>query len=205
VWQGSRPLVDGPEAYSFFGCTLAPAFSYGDFEIGYRDELQKKYPQAAAMIAALTREEFATRPAAGATTSLPTELQPPTTIKGPEVVAPATLSPIVTAPGITLRELVGRTAPTRTELYSVALFTMEKGVAMGTSYMKTGEEFFLVTKGQGRVFLGERVETVGPGAVVVVRPGVPHSIAADAETPLEFYAVSFPAFLASDYVEVPKK
>ena len=64
VWQGSAPVGggDNPEAYAFFGCQLAPAFGCEDFEIGYRDELTKRYPQFAEPIARLTRAEFAARP-----------------------------------------------------------------------------------------------------------------------------------------------
>ena len=61
VWQGSIPRDNGAEAYSFAGDQLSPAFDYGDFEIGYRDELQKAYPEFAAQIAKLTRAEFVTR------------------------------------------------------------------------------------------------------------------------------------------------
>ena len=62
VWQGSRPVSEAPDTYSFFGDTLAPGFEYADFEIGYRDELQKAYPKAAEKIARLTRAEFIARP-----------------------------------------------------------------------------------------------------------------------------------------------
>jgi predicted cupin superfamily sugar epimerase len=61
VWQGSIPMGAGPESYSFFGNTLAPGFEFDDFEMGYRDELQNQYPQFAAHIARLTREEFKSR------------------------------------------------------------------------------------------------------------------------------------------------
>lgn len=62
VWQGSAPVGDaGPEAFAYFGCQLAPAFEYEDFEIGYRDELQRTYPKFAERIGQLTRPEFATR------------------------------------------------------------------------------------------------------------------------------------------------
>ena len=64
VWQGSAPRGTAPEAYSFAGDQLAPAFDYTDFEIGYRDELQKAYPQFADQIARLTRAEFMRRPPA---------------------------------------------------------------------------------------------------------------------------------------------
>jgi predicted cupin superfamily sugar epimerase len=62
AWQGAMPLGKGREAYSIFGATLAPGFEYSDFEIGYRDELQRLYPSNAEAIARLTREEFITRP-----------------------------------------------------------------------------------------------------------------------------------------------
>jgi predicted cupin superfamily sugar epimerase len=61
TWQGSRPVRDHPDAYTFFGNTLAPGFEACDFEIGYRDELQQAYPAFAALIAELTRAEFLTR------------------------------------------------------------------------------------------------------------------------------------------------
>ena len=61
VWQGSIPIGAGPEPYSFFGNTLAPGFEFDDFEMGYRDQLQNQYPQFAAHIARLTREEFKSR------------------------------------------------------------------------------------------------------------------------------------------------
>jgi len=61
VWQGSRPLGAEPDSYSFFGNTLAPGFEFDDFEMGYRNELQEKYPAFASHIARLTRAEFITR------------------------------------------------------------------------------------------------------------------------------------------------
>jgi uncharacterized protein len=61
VWQGSRPVGAEPESYSFFGNTLAPGFEFDDFEMGYRDELQEKYPEFAGHIACLTRAEFIAR------------------------------------------------------------------------------------------------------------------------------------------------
>jgi hypothetical protein len=60
-WQGARPLGNKSDAYSLFGDTLAPGFEYADFEMGYRDELQRAYPVHSAAIARLTRPEFATR------------------------------------------------------------------------------------------------------------------------------------------------
>ncbi len=61
VWQASRPIGED-DAWTFFGNTLAPGFEYTDFEIGYRDELQARYPAFAAKIAELTRPEHIRRP-----------------------------------------------------------------------------------------------------------------------------------------------
>ena len=60
VWQGSAPAAGGRGGFSFVGNQLDPAFGYEDFEIGYRDQLQKQYPMFAARIGELTREEFKT-------------------------------------------------------------------------------------------------------------------------------------------------
>jgi uncharacterized protein len=61
VWQGSAPTGSGPDSFAFFANTLAPGFEFEDFEMGYRDELQKRYPQFADHINRLTRAEFVTR------------------------------------------------------------------------------------------------------------------------------------------------
>ena len=61
VWQAARPL-GGDEAWTFLGNTLAPGFDYADFEIGYRAELQARYPAFAEKIAEFTRPEHILRP-----------------------------------------------------------------------------------------------------------------------------------------------
>jgi len=61
VWQGAAPNAASAGTYSFAGTQLSPGFDYGDFEIGYRDELQRKFPQFSGDIEQLTRAEFATR------------------------------------------------------------------------------------------------------------------------------------------------
>lgn len=62
TWMGARPLSESSEAYTLLGNTLAPGFEYADFEIGWRDELQKMYPDFANQVARLTRKEFAQCP-----------------------------------------------------------------------------------------------------------------------------------------------
>lgn len=56
AWMGARPARATAEAYSFFGCTIAPAFAYGDYEPGPRVALRAAYPARAALIEELTRE-----------------------------------------------------------------------------------------------------------------------------------------------------
>ena len=51
-WFGAYPN-DGSE-YSFVGCTVAPGFDFGDFEMGNRGDLVKKFPGAKVIIEKLT-------------------------------------------------------------------------------------------------------------------------------------------------------
>jgi uncharacterized protein len=62
VWQGSAPRGTSERTYSFVGDQLSPGFDYADFEMGYRDALEREYPAFARDIERLTRVEFATSP-----------------------------------------------------------------------------------------------------------------------------------------------
>jgi len=53
VWQGTR-LVPGGK-FALLGTTMAPGFDFKDFELGDRARLLREYPDATAMIEALTR------------------------------------------------------------------------------------------------------------------------------------------------------
>ena len=201
VWQGSRPLGDGPDAYAFFGDTLAPGFDPRDFEIGYRDELQQQYPKFADHIARLTRAEFTTRPAEAAGNSsaaIPAA-------RSPEVFQQDAVAPTTVSPGLLLRALVGRVAQAKDDDCSVAFFTVEAGHTTDTSHNKASTEVFLVTRGSGQVRLGDQSRPVVTGSVAVIRPGVRHSLQADAASNLEFYAITTPAFSPEDYVVDPAK
>jgi predicted cupin superfamily sugar epimerase/mannose-6-phosphate isomerase-like protein (cupin superfamily) len=194
TWMGARPAKASPEAYALFGCTMAPGFDYADYEPGYRDTLQKQYPAQAALIAALTRADFATQPAATAAATPPPAQ--------PTVFLPTAVAPIAVSPGVELRELVGLVGHAKTTRTSVAAFALAPGKTTGMSYMKTGEEYFLVTKGRGTVVVGDVTSPVEPGTIVFLAPTVRHAITAAPDSPLEFYAVSTPAFSPEDYVPV---
>lgn len=51
TWMGARPRG----SWTFFGCTMAPGFTYGDYEHGTAERLTARYPDRAALIARLYR------------------------------------------------------------------------------------------------------------------------------------------------------
>jgi predicted cupin superfamily sugar epimerase/mannose-6-phosphate isomerase-like protein (cupin superfamily) len=190
VWQGSSPRDGADGSYSFCGDQLSPAFEVADFEMGYRDALQSAYPAFAADIARLTRPEFATSPATAAAARA-------------AAFDAADARLVHAAPGVDLRELVGRVATSaRSESISIAQFTLAPGHGSGLSFNRVSEEAFYVLSGSGTVRLSDRVREVSKGSTVFIPAGVAHSIDAGARTPLVFLAVSSPAFEPQDYVVV---
>lgn len=55
TWMGARPARDAADAWSFFGCTLSPAYSDLDYGPGDRAGLQALCPRRAELVASLTR------------------------------------------------------------------------------------------------------------------------------------------------------
>ena len=55
VWQGARLAMGGRHGWALLGCTMAPAWTEQDFELGRPAELLRLFPSAAEQIAALTR------------------------------------------------------------------------------------------------------------------------------------------------------
>ncbi|MBQ1093018.1 cupin domain-containing protein [Streptomyces sp. B93] len=53
TWMGARLAGNG--SWAFFGCTMAPGFSYDTYEHGEADVLTARYPAEAARITALCR------------------------------------------------------------------------------------------------------------------------------------------------------
>jgi predicted cupin superfamily sugar epimerase/mannose-6-phosphate isomerase-like protein (cupin superfamily) len=195
VWQGSAPRGTSPQRYALFGDQLSPAFLYEDFEMGYRDALQKEYPSFAQDIERLTRAEFASKPAAVS--------QAPATPASGVVFSAADIPVQSMAAGVDLRELVGKVAKNaRTDRVSIAQFTLAPGHSSGSSYNHVSQEVFLVTGGSGKVHLNARVESVGPGSTVFIPAQETHSIEADPNNTLTFLAISAPSFTPEDYVAV---
>jgi uncharacterized protein len=197
-WQGSMPLGKGRDSYSMIGDTLAPSFDYSDFEMGYRTELQQRYPGYAGLIAQLTRKEFLTRPQTAAAT--PPAAAPADQGAAPIAVNVDQLKTVQAAPGLALAEVVGRVAAAHSERCSIAAFTLAAGDRTSVSFNKEAEEYFIVTEGTGTVRVGARETTVVPGSVVMVPPRAEHSLQAASSGSVHFYAVSAPAFSPEDYV-----
>lgn len=53
TWMGARVVAGG--AWTFFGCTMAPGFTYEGYEHGEAGELTLRYPAEAARITGLCR------------------------------------------------------------------------------------------------------------------------------------------------------
>ncbi len=205
VWQGSAPRARGPAAYSLFADQLSPGFDYADFEIGYRDALQRQYPAFARDIEHLTRAEFAHGEANPAhSTAAATQRMPAGNAFSASDIPAQTVSP-----GVTLQELVGEKSPlAASPRLSVAQFTLAPGRTTGTSFNHHSQEVFFVISGSGQVKLQSRAPqaeatAVGPGSTVFIPAMQPHSIEADRDNPLVFLAISAPAFTPEDYVPVP--
>ena len=204
-WMGARPDREAEEAYSFFGCTLAPGFAPEDYEPGYRDELQRGWPEAAQEIAALTRADSLTRPAAGAAAEKERSIMAVAELpKGAggvvgRVIDPGDAAEITVATGVTLRELAGRAGATRTEAVSLARFRLEAGASTGSSRYCGCDEFFVVLAGEGVATVSGADSPVRAGSVVVIARGEPHALRAGAGGPLEFLAVLAPAFDPARY------
>ncbi|MEZ5015483.1 MAG: cupin domain-containing protein [Flavipsychrobacter sp.] len=53
-WFGSRVEEEG--SFTLSGCTVAPGFDFGDFELAKKDVLASKYPQYTSIINELTKD-----------------------------------------------------------------------------------------------------------------------------------------------------
>jgi len=208
VWQGSAPHDKSTAAYSLFADQLSPGFDYADFEMGYRDALQREYPAFAHDIERLTRAEFAVSapgaaPSPAANSAGNADPSAATQPLRARAFSESDIAVQTLAPGVTLKELVGqKSPPALTSRLSVARFTLAPGRSSGTSYNHHSEEVLLVISGSGRVHLQADTKPVGPGSTVFIPATLPHSIEADAGNDLVFLAISAPAFTPDDYVLV---
>ncbi len=120
----------------------------------------------------------------------------------PSVLHPDQLPAITVSPGVTLKELTGRSAPetAKSDLNSVALFHLAAGKASAWSYNKIGEESFFIVKGHGEIWTGNLSQPVKAGSYILVPPSTVRSIRAAKDEALEFYAITAPAWSQEDDV-----
>ena len=72
-------------------------------------------------------------------------------------------------------------------------------VTRGTPHVHTGyNEVYYVLSGTGTVTLADETHELRPGAVVVIPAGVPHSLLADGDAPLEFIIFGTPPMPLDD-------
>jgi mannose-6-phosphate isomerase-like protein (cupin superfamily) len=96
---------------------------------------------------------------------------------------------------------VGRVAPlANSSAVSIAKFNLSPGHSSGTSFNRRSQEVFLVIDGTSAVHIGDQEATVNTGSTVFIPAGEVHSIQADPNSTLRFYAISAPAFSPEDYV-----
>lgn len=57
VFQAARPRAGGPHGYTLCGCTVAPGFEFGDFELPKRSELLALLPAQRELVLEFTRDD----------------------------------------------------------------------------------------------------------------------------------------------------
>lgn len=109
-------------------------------------------------------------------------------------LAPADVTPIVTAHGETVYELLGRASPQTSDRHSVALVTLPPGKASLLHYHPDAEESYIILRGQARLRLGNEEMYLEAGQTVLIPAPQPHKIWNIGSDALEFMAVCVPAW-----------
>lgn len=79
-------------------------------------------------------------------------------------------------------------------------------IAKGLPHVHDGyDEIYYFLSGVGTITLGEDTNPVKPGSVAVIPAGVPHSLAADSGSELEFVIFGTPPMSVDDERAKPKK
>ena len=105
----------------------------------------------------------------------------------------------ITADGSTIRELAGVPSGNAAN-QSLAEAVVPAGGTTIAHLHRTTEEIYLFTAGRGRMRLGEQEREVREGDCVVIAPGVPHKLWADAAADLVLLCCCAPAYSHEDTV-----
>ena len=109
-------------------------------------------------------------------------------------------SPLVTAHGEVIYEMIGRGVGEISERHSVALVVIPPGKASLLHYHPETEESYFILKGQARMILGEEEAMMRPGQIVLIQAPKPHKIINTGAEDLEFLAFCVPAWEPSNTV-----
>ncbi len=102
------------------------------------------------------------------------------------------------ADGAHIQELAGRT--TGLASHSLAVITHPPGTASRDHQHTLADEIYFVQAGRGRVRVGDASWAIGPGDVVVIRPGQPHKLWNDGPDDLVLIVSCAPAYQVEEVV-----
>jgi mannose-6-phosphate isomerase-like protein (cupin superfamily) len=108
--------------------------------------------------------------------------------------------PFTTKDGSTIRELLGREQGVHNQTLAEAW--LEPGEATQRHHHARTEELYVLLDGEGEMEIDGERRRVRPGDAVLIPPGAPHRIVADAGVPLRFLCCCAPPYSHDDtYVD----
>lgn len=110
------------------------------------------------------------------------------------------VEPYVTKDGSTIREWAGPGYAAQADNQSLAEATVPPGAATAAHYHRRSEELYLVTKGRGRLRIGDEECQVEAGDCAVIPPGTVHRVENTGEGDLVIVCASSPPYSHEDTV-----
>jgi mannose-6-phosphate isomerase-like protein (cupin superfamily) len=102
--------------------------------------------------------------------------------------------PHVQEHGEIIHELIGRAVGMPTDQHSVAYVIIPPGKSSIRHYHPVAEESYYILSGRALMELGEEKQSLEPGQIVLIPPGLLHEIHSEGPGDLEFLAISAPAW-----------
>jgi mannose-6-phosphate isomerase-like protein (cupin superfamily) len=105
--------------------------------------------------------------------------------------------PFITKDGSEIRELMHPDRHgVRSQSFAEAI--VQPGRTTVLHMHRRGEEIYHVTRGRGRLTLGNEILDVAAGDTICIAPGTPHRIANSGEGPLHILCACSPAYADAD-------
>lgn len=98
-----------------------------------------------------------------------------------------------------LSEIIGKTAPMKSDDYSVALTHLETGGSVKSHYHLSSDEIYIFTEGCCEMVINNKTFPVQKGSVILIEKNDWHEILPCNE-PVRFYAISVPPFTPEDFL-----